>query len=751
MAAGNVSFADEPRPGGSGGPGDHGADGPTPVQISVGPPVLTINQSATFMVTDLTGEITGDGELGVFADDTRFVSYYAISANGEPWTPLTASATAHNAASVHLTNRTVPTEDGDVAEGTLALTITRVIDDGIHEDLDVTNFSGEPVGFHLEIALRSDFADLFEVKAHRFVRRGHIHTEWDEERGELHTSYTNGDFHRRFTFHAFTNDTRAHYANGRITFPIELAPGATWHTCCEYVLARHDRVRAPAHEHVGGADEVQRRWLSAATTLTSSNEDVYRLFRRSVEDMGAMRLRDHDAGPDVWLPAAGVPWFVTVFGRDSLIVSLQTMMVHSCLALGTLETLAGLQATERDDWRDAEPGKIPHEIRFGELAHFKRIPHTPYYGTADATPLFLIALHEAWRWRGDLSLLREHREAALRCLEWIDRDGDLDGDGFQEYRTRSADGYENMGWKDAGDAVVYPDGRQVTPPKALCELQGYVFDAWMRTAEVFDALGDPDRAAELRGKAAELQRRFEDAFWCEGTGFYAFALDADKQPVTTISSNAGHLLWSGIVGPERAERVVRRLLAPDMWSGWGIRTLSSDNPAYNPLSYQRGSVWPHDNGIIAMGFRRYGFAAEAARVARDISGAASAFASHRLPELYAGIERRPASFPVLYPGANVPQAWAAGTVFHLLQALLGLQADAPGGRLFVDPALPRWLPDVTLHGVKVGADVLDLRFWRDGDRSRWEVLGRTGGIEVQERSWRPWTLGGGRLEGTDGG
>ena len=733
----------------AGGPLDDVGERPVPVQISIGPPVLTIHQSSTFMVTDLSGEIRGEGELGVFADDTRFVSHYAISASGEPWTPLTASATAYNAASVHLTNRTVATEDGEVAQGTLALTITRVVDEGIHEDLDVVNYSLDPVRFHLEIALRSDFADLFEVKDHRFVRRGHIQTEWNEERSELHTSYTNRDFHRRFTFHPFASDARPHYANGRVTFPIELAPGASWHTCCEYVLAHDEQVRAPAHEHPGGgAGELQRRWLRAAATLTSPNEDVYRLYRQSVEDMGAMRLRDYDAASDVWLPAAGVPWFVTLFGRDSLIVSLQAMMVHTCLALGALKNLARFQAAERDDWRDAEPGKIPHEIRFGELAHFKRIPHTPYYGTADATPLYLIALHESWKWLGDTSLLREYRDVALRCLEWIDRHGDLDGDGFQEYRTRSSRGYENMGWKDAGDAVVDEDGSQVPQPKALCELQGYVFDAWMRMAEMFEALEEPNRTTELRRKAAELQRRFEDAFWCEDTGFYAFTLDPEKRPVKTISSNAGHLLWSGIVHPERAGRVVKRLLEPDMWSGWGIRTLSSENPAYNPLSYQRGSVWPHDNGIIAMGFRRYGFAAEAARVARDISGAASSFVSYRLPELYAGVERRPASFPVLYPGANVPQAWAAGTVFHLLQALLGLQADAPHGRLFVDPELPGWLPDVTLHGVKVGTDVLDLRFWREGERSRWTVLGQKGDIQVQERSWRPWPLDGAPQEAT---
>lgn len=418
------------------------------LEISVGPPVLTIHQNSTFMVTDLNGEITGEGELGVFASDTRFLSYYAISANGEPWTRLTSSATAYDRARIHLTNRPLATEEGDVAGGTLALTITRVVDEGIHEDLDVTNYSLDPVRFHLEIALRSDFADLFEVKEHEFVRRGHIRTEWSDERGELHTFYTNRDFRRRFTFHPFKSDSRPHYANGRISFPIELAPGASWHACCEYVLAHDEQVRAPAHEHderTDGADELQRRWLSAATTLTSANEDVYRLYRTSVEDMLAMRLRDFDSADDVWLPAAGVPWFVTIFGRDSLIVGLQTMMVHPCLGLGALKNLARLQATERDDWRDAEPGKIPHELRSGELAHFKRIPHTPYYGTADATPLYLIALHEAWKWLGDTSLLREYRDVAVRCLEWIDRDGDLDGDGFQEYRTRSSRGYENMG------------------------------------------------------------------------------------------------------------------------------------------------------------------------------------------------------------------------------------------------------------------------------------------------------------------
>jgi glycogen debranching enzyme len=696
------------------------------------------------MVTDLGGEIAAESEQGVFADDTRFLSYYAIFANGERWVRLSSSPVSYYAARVYLTNPPFSTEEGDVPAGKLGLLISRAVGEGIHEDLDLTNHGLGAVRFNLEIATRSDFADIFEVKSHRFVRRGRVESEWVQERGELRVSYANGEFRRSLVFRATESGSPPHYANGRVTFEIALEPGQTWHSCCHYVLVFDDEALEPLRgcDPLRGElalDELQRQWQERATKLTSANEEVYRLYRQSVEDLGALRLHDHDGAPDVWVPAAGVPWFVALFGRDSLIASLQTMLVDPGFARGALETLAKLQATELDDFRDAEPGKILHELRLGELAHFHKVPHTPYYGTADATPLYLIALHEAWKWLGDDALLHRYRAVAERCLEWIDRYGDLDGDGLQEYRTRSERGYENLGWKDASDAVVYPDGSQVPQPKALCELQGYVFDAWMRMAEIYEALGEPSLSRGLRRKAADLQQRFEERFWCEELGFYAFGLDPQKRRIETIASNAGHCLWSGIARPDRAARVVARLLQRDMWSGWGIRTLSADNPAYNPFSYQLGSVWPHDNGIIALGFKRYGFAAEAAQIARDISRAASYFASHRLPELYAGVERQPGTFPVQYLGANVPQAWAAGSTFHLLQAILGLEADAPRGRLHVDPALPAWLPEVTLHGLRVGRAKLDLRFWREGERTRWEASPQQGQIEISEQRWRPWS------------
>jgi len=327
-------------------------------------------------------------------------------------------------------------------------------------------------------------------------------------------------------------------------------------------------------------------------------------------------------------------------------------------------------------------------------------------------------------------LIERHLANAEACLIWIDKYGDRDGDGFQEYQTRSTAGYENMAWKDSGDSVMYPDGTLVRGPKALCELQGYVYDAWLRMAEIYDELDNKRRASQLRKKAALLFKKFNEVFWDEKSGFYAYALDGDKKKVLSVASNVGQCLWSGIIAPKRAATVVKRLMQKDMWSGWGIRTLSSDHPSFNPYNYQTGAVWPHDNSLIALGMRRYGFDAEAAALARDISGAASHFLLNQLPELYAGLQRDPTGFPVQYLGANVPQAWAAGTPFVLLQAMLGLQQDAPRGKLYVDPALPAWLPDMTLVDLRLGRRRFDIRFWRDGKETLFEVLrGKRSAVE----------------------
>jgi glycogen debranching enzyme len=697
------------------------------VKVQVGPPKIAIHQGQTVLISEENGQINWPSDKGLYFFDTRVVSSWAIYANGEPWELLNGGAISYYASRIFLTNRALLTEDGTIPPRTLGLILSRSISGGMHEDLDVINYGMKPTIFQLEIALRCDFADVFEVKSGRIVRRGRITTEWSEAHQHLRTTYRNQDFTRAVTISPAQSSTKAVYANGRLSFEVALGPGEPWHSCLLYTLTDGDRhLVAPTHcirhSHKSRQAETMADWLAKVVKIRTSNEEFYRLFRQALEDMAALRLPMASTDHMVFLPAAGLPWFVAPFGRDSLIVSLQNILVFPEFARGTLEVLGALQAKHQDDYRDAEPGKILHEMRYGELAHFKLIPHTPYYGTADATPLYLIALQAAWRAIGDRGLLERHLETAEGCLSWIDEYGDRDGDGFQEYETRSPVGYENMGWKDSGDAVVYPDGSLVRGPKALCELQGYVYNAWVRMAEVFDALGKPERAQALRAKADALFERFNAAFWSEELGFYAYALDGDKKKVLTVASNAGHCLWSGIVPPERAKKVVERLMAPDMLTGWGIRTLSTNNPAFNLYNYQTGSVWPHDNAIIAMGFKFYGFAAEAARIAHDISVAASYFRLNQLPELYTAFEREETNFPVQYIGANVPQAWAAGSAFMLTQALLGFLPDAPRNKLYIDPSLPQWLPDLAVYDLHIGKHKLDIRFWREGEDTTFEVI-----------------------------
>jgi glycogen debranching enzyme len=710
-------------------------------KVQVGEPHIAIHQAETVLLTEPDGQINWPSKRGLFFRDTRILSAWAIYANGEPWDLLNGGAIAPHAARMFQTNRAFLTEAGPIAARTLGLVISRHVDGGVHEDIDITNNSRESVRFNLEIAIRADFADIFEVKSGQIVRRGRIITSWAPKRQELRIAYGNRDFERGLIVRSRgVSGKPTVNANGRLSFDVTLKAGRAWHRCLIYDLQdgpehiKASRECTDAHAKSSHAVKVVE-WQQTVLKINTSNEEFYRFYSQGIQDMASLRLPLRGTDHMVFVPAAGLPWFAALFGRDTLIASLQTMIVYPEFASGALEVLGQHQATTRDDYRDAEPGKILHELRRGELAHFKLITQTPSYSSADATPLYLIALHAAWKATGDRALIEEHLQTAEACLAWIDKYGDLDGDGFQEYQTRSTNGMENMSWKDSGDSVMYPDGTLVRGPKALCELQGYVYDAWRRMAEIFDELGDKRRANALRKKAATLFKAFNQAFWDEKSGFYAFALDGDKKKVLSVASNVGHCLWSGIIPASRAKAVVKRLMRKDMWSGWGIRTLSADHPSFNPYNYQTGAVWPHDNSLIALGMRRYGFAAEAAAVARDISRAAACFMLHQLPELYGGLQRDPTNFPVQYLGANVPQAWAAGTPFALLQAILGIQQDAPRGKLYVDPALPDWLPDVTLTDLRLGQECFDIRFWRDGKNTEFKVLtGKQGVVERKSMS-----------------
>jgi glycogen debranching enzyme len=689
------------------------------LKIKIGPPQLAIHQGHTVLITDSDGQISWPSQKGLFYKDTRLISAWSISADGVPWELLNSGALTFFAERIFLTNAKIPTQDGEIAAHTLGLVIGRQVEGGVREDYILTNYSLKPVRFNLEIAIRSDFADLFEVKSGNFVRRGRIETEWFAAGQCLTTTYRNRDFTRGVSVKVLEASSTAVYANGRLSFPIELPAGASGRASLGYIL--HDdgeTIGGPEQsiEHYARSKLARHlgEWHDKLLRLDAKNADFQAMYEQAITDIAALRMPMPGVGGEVILPAAGLPWFVALFGRDATIISLQTAMIGADLTRGTLTVLGHYQSEVYDDYRDAEPGKIPHELRLGELAHFKLIPHTPYYGTADATPLYLINLHTIWRWTGDKALLTRLLPVAERCLAWIDEYGDLDGDGFQEYQTRSSAGAENQSWKDSGDGVMNPDGSDVEAPKALCELQGYVYDAWLRMAEIFEALGQLGKAALLRGKAAAMFERFNAVFWDEEAGFYALALDAKKRRVMSIASNPGHCLWSGIVPPDRAKRVMERLMRPDMCSGWGIRTLSDQHVSFNPYNYQTGAVWPHDNGIIALGFKRYGFHEQAAQIACEITGAAAYLILHQLPELYAGIHQDDTDFPVQYLGANVPQGWAAGSVFSLLQAMLGLTPDAPSQRLYVDPALPDWLPELTLRNLRVGDAAFDIRFEGNG-------------------------------------
>ena len=432
------------------------------------------------------------------------------------------------------------------------------------------------------------------------------------------------------------------------------------------------------------------------------------------------------------LPAAGIPWYVAPFGRDSLLASCELLMVNPEVARGTLLALAELQSRLDEPWRDAEPGKILHELRVGELARTGHIPHTPYYGTVDATPLFLMVAGGYYRWTLDIETLARLRPALDAALAWIDQWGDHDGDGFVEYERRSPAGLVNHGWKDSHDSVVHADGSLAEGPIALVEAQGYVYEARLRIAEVYDALGERDRATWLRAQAQELRAAFNDAFWDPEEGFFAMALDGEKRQVRSVSSNPTHCLYCGIVDEDKAPLVAERLMAPDMFSGWGIRTLASSSRAYNPMSYHNGSIWPHDNAIAAAGLKRYGFHAATARIASALFEVAASAREFRLPELFCGFHRDASPAIVSYPVACIPQAWAAAAPFMLVQAMMGVSAHAPSNTLTVDrPMLPDWLGSLELRDVQVARSRVSLSFRRSGPGTTgFSLLEQDGDVRV---------------------
>ena len=731
--------------------------------------VLVLKHDDLFLLTDTHGDVQNDHRgLGLYVGDTRVLSLYELRVNGvRPVVLRTGNAVGYHS-TLQLTNpdlveRRLDTDGSEIVlrRHSLGIVRDRLVADGFAETIAIDNFTTDSERARVTIRLDADYADIFEVRGLVREQRGERLPTTGDAR-HLVLGYRGRDGVASWTHVAFSQPMTLLDPRTRVTARGELMAdgGASVEVASVPasgpVLLVGDWMLPPA----GHVDLSVQVWHETGEQPTDGERvavdterpaAMHRAWRRSTASVEARHLYAQRAidraladlrvllntGPDEGerYIAAGVPWFCTLFGRDSLINSMQLLPVRPQVAQSTLTVLARLQAKTTDDWRDAQPGKILHELRTGEVARTGEIPHTPYYGTVDATPLWLMLLDEYHRWTADDELVDQLWPNALAALRWIDEYGDFDGDGFVEYRRQSRRGLENQGWKDSGDSMRFRDGRLGEPPIALVEVQGYVYAARRGLARLAHRRGDETLAAEQDRRAVKLQQDFEAKFWMEDTGTYAMALDGEKRHIDGLASNAGHALWSGICSPDRAASVARVLTSAPMWSGWGIRTLSADTVGYNPLGYHLGTIWPHDNAICAAGFARYGLTHETRKVATAMLEASTHFRDSRLPELFCGFDRASSPLPVPYPVACSPQAWSAGAVFQIIGATLGLQPSASEGRLdLVAPALPAWLSELRLLNVRVGSALVDLAFASTGDDSvSVEVLRRSGDLDVVVR------------------
>lgn len=711
-----------------------------------------LKENEVFLVCDVSGDIHALGRegQGLYFRDTRFLSMYEMTIDEMSISLLSAAGDQSFMGNLQFANDAGTLRDGTpIGPRTISVRRNRFIRDGLHERIGFFSFNPFPLELTVRLAFGSDFRDMFDVRGYAKRRRHGLVAAPSTDGASIWLNYRGLDGVVRRTQISFESrpteieihpgedgkmdnqrsggglDVRAEVrvrpphavATFRFALPPRQPVSITVHVL-PLVGESSSSVASLDAEYVTIAQSY-RDWSEQCTDIVSDNELFNAVVERALHDLRSL-MNELPSGP---LPAAGIPWFSVPFGRDSLITSYQTLMLLPDIAYGTLRFLAELQGKEFNDWRDEEPGKILHEVRLGEMAQLGEVPHDPYYGTVDATPLFLVLLSELVRWTGDLSLVGELRDNVDRALGWIRRHGDLNGDGFLEYNSRSSLGIRNQGWKDSPDSLRWRDGRFVEPPVALVEVQGYAYDARMRMAELLTVVGDGSRAEQLRREAAELKARFEARFWVESEQFLAQALDAHGEPIPSVTSNPGHCLWSGILSEDKAARLVQRLMAPDMLSGWGIRTKSSLEPDFNPMSYHNGSVWPHDNSLIMAGLKRYGYDQEANRLFTEVYGAALRFAGYRLPELYCGFDRdrHYQSMPAQYPVSCSPQAWSAGAVFLMLQQALGLRPEATRSTLYLRPVLPSWLNRLSLRRLRVGGATLDLNLVREGEKVHVDV------------------------------
>ena len=696
-------------------------------------PAQVLKSGQTFGVFDRFGDIGAlvPGQQGLYHRDTRHLSHLEVLVEGaRPLQLGSAMEHADSVLGIDLMNTDISREGHVVLpKGTLHVHRAKLLREGACvERLRITNHGDDTAGVRLDFTFGADFADLFEVRGMHRARRGDILEP--QVRGDaIVLSYRGLDARVRRTVLRFDPPPQSATAQSA-RFELELAPGERKpievHVTCECEGEPTPRPVGFKAALAAASESVQRR-VEATCRIETSNPLANMWLERSSSDL-AMLITDLPSGP---YPFAGVPWYSTTFGRDGIITAIECLWMDPSLARGVLRFLADTQAKDLEPARDAEPGKILHEARLGEMAATGEIPFGRYYGSVDSTPLFVLLAAMYWQRTGDSAFVRSIWPNVIAALDWIAKYGDLDGDGFVEYARRSRDGLTQQGWKDSHDSVFHRDGSLAPAPIALCEVQGYVHEAKRRLALVARGLGELALAARLQDEAEDLRQRFEAAFWCEDMGFYAIALDGNKQRCDVLSSNPGHCLWTGIVAPERAAQVIGTLLSRGFFSGWGIRTIALDQSRYNPMSYHNGSVWPHDTALAALGMARYGHTRDAVRVTTALFEASLNFDMYRVPELFCGFERREAAGPTRYPVACSPQAWAAASPFALLQACLGLEVH-DGGRSIVmhSPRLPPFAEWVRLERIGAPDCHCDLLLQRHENSVGVEVLRKHGGMSV---------------------
>lgn len=738
----------------------------------------------TVLSSAADGSIEPDEESGLFVHETRMIAAYRARVAGHRLHPVAQSHIhQHRWLAYFLI---VPEASGgrEAAQNALELCWGRCVAGGLHEDIDIANYSGRPVELRLSLRWRSDFADLGETQSRR-RQHGRVDCRWqrDGRAGAWLARYRKArrwqhqgrggtvSIDRSVELRLRADSLLSRLGREGAGFAIALRPGERWHACLDWLMSidgarlppppcpcrlapereageheeeREDEERGESQD--GGSEPAQataEAFLARSTQFSSEGSRnlaavVAATLERSRRDLASLRLRRMDRGADAWTVAAGAPAYAAFFGRDAALAAWQSALLAPDLLRGTLATLHDARGRRDDDWRDEQPRRLVHEMRTGPLATLRYTPFGRYYGALNSSTLFPIALLQLWRWHGERERVAALLDTAVGALEWLESDARQGAKGFYAYATRSAQGLENQSWKDSSDALVHADGSRVRQPAAACEEQAEAYRAQLALALLLAEFGRLGEARHWYRRAQSLRERFEAEFWSEELGFYAMALGADGRLALSAGSNPLHCLATGIASPQRARATMRRLLQDDLFSGWGIRTLSSRHPSYNPYAYHRGTVWPAEHGPLALGAMRYGLCEQAQTVCRAMFEAAALFDHNRLPECFAGHARsRRHPFPALYPYTNTPQAWSATTTLSLAQALCGLQALAPRGTLCIDPQLPAWLPVLSLEGLRVGDSAIDLHLRRGPDgATTFEARPRRGELRVERRPLR---------------